>query len=153
MTWTPHVTVAAIAEQDGRFLLVEEQVQGHLVINNPAGHLEKAESFIEAVRRETLEETGWEFEPDAITGIYLWTNAALRITFLRVAFCGRCLRQHAERPLDRGIVGPRWLTRKELGNGSVKLRSPLVTRCLDDYLKGRRFPLDLLACLEPATHG
>lgn len=151
MTWTPHVTVAAIAEQDAHFLVVEEKVHGRLVVNNPAGHLEADESFTDAVRRETLEETGWEFSPDAVTGIYLWTSTVLHTTFLRIAFCGRCTRQHAERPLDAGIVGPKWLTRAELGDSKVQLRSPLVLRCIDDYLAGRRFPLDLLACLDPPT--
>lgn len=147
MTWTPHVTVAAIAEREGRFLVVEERVHGALVINNPAGHLEEAETFAEGVRRETLEETGWEFEPQAITGIYLWKNPWLGTTFLRVAFCGRCTRHHPDWPLDRGIVSAQWLTREQLG-GDIKLRSPLVLRCIDDYLAGRRFPLDLLACLD-----
>ncbi len=149
MTWKPHLTVAAIAQQDGRFLVVEEKVHGKLVINNPAGHLEEAENFVDAVRRETLEEAGWEFEPEAITGIYLWKNPSLQATFLRIAFYGHCTQHHADRRLDRGIVGPRWYTRTELSNGDLPLRSPLVTRCIDDYLSGRHFPLDLLTCIEP----
>ncbi|MBU6422341.1 MAG: NUDIX hydrolase [Gammaproteobacteria bacterium] len=151
MTWTPHVTVAAIAEQDQRFLVVEEKIRGRLVVNNPAGHLEAGESFADAVRRETLEEAGWEFEPQAITGIYLWTNVTLQTTFLRITFYGHCIRQHKERPLDAGIVGPKWMTRAELARPSVQLRSPLVLRCIDDYLAGRRFPLNLLARLDPAA--
>ena len=141
--------MAAVAEREQRFLVVEEKVRGRLVVNNPAGHLEESENFTDAVRRETLEETGWEFEPDAITGIYLWTNPGIQTTFLRITFCGRCLRQHPDWPLDRGIVGARWLTRAELGDGKFKLRSPLVTLCIDDYLAGRRFPLELLTCIEP----
>lgn len=152
MTWTPHVTVAAIAEQDGRFLVVEEKVHDHLVINNPAGHLESGEGFTDAVRRETLEETGWDFAPDAITGIYLWTSPVLHTTFLRITFFGHCTRQHPERPLDTGIVSAKWMTRAALGNGTVQLRSPLVLRCIDDYLAGRRFPLDLLGCLDSAAN-
>ncbi|MDE1886894.1 MAG: NUDIX hydrolase [Gammaproteobacteria bacterium] len=151
MTWTPHVTVAAIAEQHKRFLIVEEKVRDRLVLNNPAGHLEAGESFTAAVRRETMEETGWEFEPDAVTGIYLWTNAAIHTTFLRITFCGRCLRQHPDHTLDTGIVAPRWMTREELGVTSVQLRSPLVLRCIDDYLGGRRYPLDLLASLDSSA--
>ncbi|MGH8397559.1 MAG: NUDIX hydrolase [Gammaproteobacteria bacterium] len=150
MTWKPDVTVAAIAQRDDRFLVVEEEVHGTLVINNPAGHLEEAESFVDAVRRETLEETGWEFEPEAITGIYLWKNPSLQTTFLRITFCGHCTQHHADSRLDRGIVGPRWCTRHELGTGDLHLRSPLVTRCIDDYLRGRRFPIDLLTCIEPS---
>lgn len=151
MIWKPHVTVAAIAEHDGRFLLVEERVHDTLVINNPAGHLEESESFIDAVRRETLEETGWEFEPDAVTGIYLLKNLSLDATFLRIAFCGHCTRHHPDRPLDRGIIGPRWLARAELDSVSLSLRSPLVTHCIDDYLAGRRFPLDILTCIAPVA--
>src|SRR5215472_278836 len=113
MVWKPHVTVAAVAERDGRFLVVEEKVRGEHVLNNPAGHLEPAESLLDAVRRETLEETGWEFEPDAVIGVYLWQNPELDDTFLRVAFSGHCLHHHPDRPLDKGIIGPRWLTRAE----------------------------------------
>jgi len=148
MVWKPHVTVAAIAEQDGRFLVVEEKVRGQLVINNPAGHLEESESFESAVTREMLEETGWEFQPERLTGIYLWKNPRLDKTFLRVTFFGRCLRHYPDRPLDRGIVGPKWLTRAELGNGTHTLRSPLVLRSIDDYLAGARYPLELLTCLQ-----
>lgn len=153
MRWKPHVTVAAVAERDGRFLLVEEEVRGRRVFNNPAGHLEKSESLTDAVRREALEESGWEFEPEAITGIYLWTNPAVHIPYLRVTFCGHCIRQHPERPLDHGILGPHWLTRSELDNGTIRLRTPLVTRCIDDYLAGKRFSLDLLTWIEPTPAG
>lgn len=146
MVWKPHVTVAAIAEQDNRFLMVEERVRGHLVINNPAGHLEESENFQDAVRREVLEETGWEFEPDHVTGIYLWKNQRLDTTFLRVTFFGRCVQHDPDRPLDRGIVGPKWLTRDELTSGKHSLRSPMVVRCIDDYLAGARYPLDVLTC-------
>lgn len=151
MRWKPHVTVAAIAERDGHFLVVEEEVHGRRVINNPAGHLEEAESFLNAVKRETLEESGWEFEPEAITGIYLWTNLVLQIPYLRITFCGHAIRQHPEQPLDHGILGPQWLTRAELDSGVCKLRTPLVTRCIDDYLAGRRFPLDLLTQIGPLS--
>lgn len=146
MVWKPHVTVAAIAEQDGRFLVVEERVRGQLVINNPAGHLEESESFQAAICREVLEETGWEFEPDRLTGIYLWKNKRLDTTFLRVTFFGHCRRHHPDQPLDRGIVGPKWLSRDELASGQHALRSPMVVRCIDDYLAGIHYPLELLTC-------
>ena len=145
MVWKPHVTVAAIAERDGRFLVVEEEVRGKRVFNNPAGHLEPGESFIDAVRRETLEETGWEFTPDAVTGIYLWKNPEVDATFLRVAFHGRCLRHDPARPLDKGIVAPHWLSRTELADGKYALRSHMVLRCIDDALAGARYPLQLLS--------
>jgi phosphatase NudJ len=146
MVWKPHVTVAAIAEQKGRFLVVEERVRGQLVLNNPAGHLEESESFLAAIQREMLEETGWDYEPEFLTGIYLWKNRRLDTTFLRLTFFGRCVRHHPDLPLDKGIIGPKWLTRDELGNGQHTLRSPMVTRCIDDYLAGRRHPLELLTC-------
>ena len=145
MVWKPHVTVAAIAERDGRFLVVEEEVHGRRVLNNPAGHLEPGEGFVEAVRRESLEETGWEFAPDAVTGIYLWKNPELDASFVRVAFHGRCAFHHPERKLDKGIIGPHWFTRTELVEGRLPLRSPMVLRCIDDYLAGHRYPLELLS--------
>lgn len=145
MIWKPHVTVAAVVERDGRFLVVEEDVHGERVLNNPAGHLEPGESFLDAVRRETLEETGWEFLPEAVTGIYLWKNPQLDATFVRVAFHGRCGKHHPERPLDKGIVAPHWLTRTELAAGSRRLRSPMVLRCIDDCVAGRRYSLDILS--------
>ena len=148
MIWKPHVTVAAVVERDGRFLVVEEEVHGERVLNNPAGHLEPGESFLEAVRREALEETGWEFDPEAVVGIYLWQHPRLDDTFLRVAFSGRCLRHHADRPLDKGIIGPQWLSRAALGDGTRPLRSPLVLRCIDDHISGLRYPLQLLTHLD-----
>ena len=149
MTWNPHVTVAAIIQQEDHFLMVEEDVRGTRVNDNPAGHLEENKSFLDAVCRETLEETGWEFEPDAVTGIYLWKNMSVETTFLRIAFCGRCIHHHPSRPLDQGIIGFRWYTHPELADGTLSLRSPLVTLCIDDFLAGLRFPLELLTCLEP----
>ena len=143
MVWKPHVTVAAVVEREGRYLIVEEDVRGERVFNNPAGHLEPGESLVDAVRRETLEETGWEFEPDAITGVYLWKNA--EATFLRVAFRGRCLKHNPDRRLDHGIVAAHWLTREELAGGRYPLRTPLVLNCIDDLLAGRRYPLELLS--------
>ena len=151
MVWKPHVTVAAVAERDGRFLVVEEDVRGKRVFNNPAGHLEPGESLLDAVRRETLEETGWDFEPDALTGIYLWHNPEVDATFLRVTFHGRCLRRHPERRLDHGIVAAHWLSREELASGRYTLRTPLVLRCIDDLLAGRRYPLDVLSHLPDPT--
>jgi ADP-ribose pyrophosphatase YjhB (NUDIX family) len=147
MVWKPHVTVAAVAERDGRFLVVEEEIRGKRVFNNPAGHLDPGESLIDAVRRETLEETGWDFEPEAVTGIYLWKNSEVDATFLRIAFHGRCVRHHPERKLDHGIVAAHWLTRTELASGRHPLRTPLVLNCIDDMLAGRRYPLELLSHL------
>ncbi len=143
--WCPHVTVAAIAERDGGFLLVEETIEGRKVINQPAGHLEPGESLIAAVRREALEETAWHFEPEGIVGVYRW-EAPAGETFLRVAFRGRLVGHEASRSLDPAIDAVRWLTRSELelAHTEARLRSPLVWQSIQDYCAGRHYPLDLL---------
>jgi 8-oxo-dGTP pyrophosphatase MutT (NUDIX family) len=147
MVWKPDVTVAAIAERDGRFLLVEERASGRVVINQPAGHLEDGETFLEAVVRETLEETAWGFEPRAIVGVYVWRPAHMNRTFLRIAFSGELAGHDSARPLDHGILRTRWLNREELAQPRARLRSPLVLQCVDDYLAGARFPLSLISHL------
>jgi 8-oxo-dGTP pyrophosphatase MutT (NUDIX family) len=152
MIWKPHVTVSAVCERDGRFLVVEERVQGALVINNPAGHLEDDESLVEAVLRETREETGWQFAPEAVTGLYLWKSPASSKTFLRVNFFGHAMHHDPDQVLDRGIVRALWMGRDELA-ASGRLRSPLVLRCVDDYLAGKHYPLDVLTHLEPGADG
>ena len=144
MIWKPHVTVAAIAEQDGRYLMVEEETGGRIVINQPAGHLDEGESLLQAVIRETLEETAWHFVPDAITGVYLWRSDSSASTYLRVCFSGTCRDHEPARSLDSGIVRAIWMSRTDLGDAVQRLRSPMVLRCLDDHLSGRRFPLALL---------
>jgi len=143
MTWKPHVTVAAIIEQDGKFLMVEEISDGETVINQPAGHLNDNEDLVTAVIRETLEETTRDFTPSMITGIYQWTSSRDGKTFLRVCFCGDCGQHNPELELDEGILRTLWLTRDELLGAS--LRSPMVICCIDDYLAGKRYPLDLLS--------
>ncbi|MEW5791903.1 MAG: NUDIX hydrolase [Pseudomonadota bacterium] len=144
MIWTPHVTVAAVVEENGRFLLVEEAAEGRRVFNQPAGHWEEGESLAEAAVRETLEETGYAFTPEAVLGIYHWRHPRRDITFLRVAFVGSIGGYDPDRPLDQGIIGPRWLSRAELLGRIDRLRSPQVLRCVDDYLAGRRYPLEML---------
>lgn len=149
MRWKANVTVAAVIEQDGRFLMIEENADGETVINQPAGHLEKDESLLAAVKREVLEETAWEFAPHAIVGIYLYPSRTNDLTYLRVCFSGEGLRHHAQQPLDAGIIQARWMSRDELqANRSARLRSPLVLRCIDDYLAGNRYPLDMLSYVE-----
>jgi 8-oxo-dGTP pyrophosphatase MutT (NUDIX family) len=147
MIWKPDVTVAAVVEREGRFLLVEEYVGQALVINQPAGHLEPNESLIEAAIRETLEETAWRFEPEAISGVYLWRHPERDVTYLRVAFAGRLTEHLRDRNLDHGIQRTLWLSRDEILQRSTDVRSPLVIRCIDDYLIGARYPLDLLTHL------
>jgi 8-oxo-dGTP pyrophosphatase MutT (NUDIX family) len=144
MIWKPHTTVAAVIERDGKFLMVEEDINGRIVINQPAGHLDPGESLIDAVIRETREETAWRFHPQALTGLYRWHNPHNDRTYLRATFCGHCDDLNATQKLDRGIVRALWLSRDELLAKPDKLRSPMVIRCIDDYLAGQRFPLDLL---------
>jgi ADP-ribose pyrophosphatase YjhB (NUDIX family) len=151
MAWKPDVTVAAVIEREGRFLLVEEHVGERLVINQPAGHLEANESLIDAAIREALEETAWDFVPEAVSGIYLWQHPERNISFLRVAFAGKVTEHHSNRRLDRGIRRTLWLTRDEVLQRSGQLRSPMVLQCIDDYLAGQRHPLSVLThMLNPA---
>jgi 8-oxo-dGTP pyrophosphatase MutT (NUDIX family) len=149
MVWKPDVTVAAVAERDGKFLFVEERASGRVVLNQPAGHLEDGETFLEAVVRETLEETAWQFEPRAVVGVYVWRPAHLTRTFLRIAFAGELGAHDPARPLDRGILRTRWLTRGQLDGPAMRLRSPLVSQCVDDYMAGARYPLSLISHLMP----
>jgi ADP-ribose pyrophosphatase YjhB (NUDIX family) len=148
--WKPHVTVAAIAEKNNKFLIVEELVDGRLVLNQPAGHLDPGESLTEAVIRETLEESAWSFEPEALVGIQLGQHSVHSRTYLRFCFCGRCEEHHASRPLDQGIKQAIWLSRDQLIDNQHKLRSPMVLGSIDDYLEGKRYSLDIL---EHSTSG
>ncbi|MBD9483848.1 NUDIX hydrolase [Pseudomonas sp. PDM14] len=144
MRFTPHVTVATVIEDQGRFLLVEELADGKAVFNQPAGHLEADESLIDAALRETREETGWAVELTGVTGIYLYTAPSNGITYQRVCFAAKALHAIPDSPLDEGIIGPRWLTRAELAAQPERWRSELVMRCIDDYLAGECFPLSLI---------
>lgn len=139
----PELTVAAVIERNGRFMLVEEHVSGRLVLNQPAGHVEPGESLAEAVIREALEETAWSFVPEAIVGVYLWGRDGVQNPFLRVAFSGRCTAHDSRRKLDDGIERVLWLSREDLLARSPQLRSPMVMRAVDDYGRGIRYPIDL----------
>ncbi|PSS51623.1 NUDIX hydrolase [Pseudomonas sp. BBP2017] len=144
MTWQPHITVATIVEDQGRFLMVEEFKAGKHVFNQPAGHLEANESLLDAARRETLEETAWEVELTGMVGIYLYTAPSNGVTYQRVCFAAHTLKHHPERTLDSDIVRAVWLTREELLADPARWRSELVPRCIDDYLSG---PLHSLALI------
>jgi 8-oxo-dGTP pyrophosphatase MutT (NUDIX family) len=138
------LTVAAIAEEDGRFLFVQERAARRVVLNQPAGHLEPGESLVEAVVREAREETGRAFRPQSVTGLYLWQGPAGR-TVLRVAFAGRVGERAGDAKLDRAIIRTLWLDREQLRARTGEHRSPLVQLCVEDYLRGARYPLEMLS--------
>jgi ADP-ribose pyrophosphatase YjhB (NUDIX family) len=140
--WKPNVTVAAVIERDGRFLLVEEAIGGEVIYNQPAGHLEDGESLLAAVTREVLEETACHFTPEALLGVYRWRKPDGSVTYLRVAFIGSCSEPEPGRNLDEGVLAARWYTRDEAA--ALRLRSPIVLRCIDDYRAGIRHPLSAL---------
>lgn len=152
----PSVTVAAVIEDAGRYLLVEEHTAEGLRLNNPAGHLEQGESPLDAVCREVLEETTRRFEPQALLGVYLsrfWRPASGEdVTYLRLAFIGRAGAPDAARVLDVGIVRTLWLTVAEIRASRERHRSPLVLQCIEDHLAGRRYPLAVLSTDPTVLH-
>ncbi len=146
--WKPSVTVAAIIERGGKFMLVEEETAEGLKLNNPAGHLDPGESLISACAREALEETTHRFTPTALVGVYMsrLQRAATGedITYLRFAFCGDLGEAQPGTRLDHGIVRTLWMTPEEIRASAERHRSPLLLRCMEDYLAGQRLPLQLL---------
>jgi len=150
--WKPSTTVAAIIEQDGKFLLVEEHTPEGLRLNNPAGHLDEGESLVHGCAREALEETMYLFDPTDLVGVYMarfqraasTVQQAEDITYLRFAFAGTLGRLQAGRNLDTGIVRTLWLSPDEMRASAARHRSPLVLQCMEDYLRGQRFPLALI---------
>jgi 8-oxo-dGTP pyrophosphatase MutT (NUDIX family) len=142
--WKPNVTVAAIIEHDGCFLMVEEETRQGIRLNQPAGHLEAGESLIHAVCRETLEETAHPLTPGWLVGIYQLTAPENETSYLRFAFAGRAQAALPDRKLDTGILRAIWLTLAELRACTDRHRSPLVMQCVEDYLSGRRYPLELV---------
>ena len=144
--WKPHVTVAAVIEHDGHFLMVEENTRDGFRLNNPAGHLDPGESPVQACARETLEETAYQFHPTQLVGIHLSRQRRGRedITYMRFAFCGALGNFDPERRLDDGIVRTVWMTPDEIRRSIGLHRSPMVLQCIDDYVLGKRYPLDLV---------
>jgi 8-oxo-dGTP pyrophosphatase MutT (NUDIX family) len=141
MSWKPDLTVAAIIEREGHFLLVEERIRGRRVFNQPAGHVEEGETLLAAVIRETQEETAWRFIPEYFLGIYLWRAPRSGHSTLRLAFTGSVTEHNPQQALDPPVLSTHWLTRAEIQSRQAALRSPLVTRCIEDYIGGRRLPL------------
>jgi 8-oxo-dGTP pyrophosphatase MutT (NUDIX family) len=146
-TFRPSVTVAAIIEREGRFLLIEEETSDGIRLNQPAGHLDPYESLEQAVIREVLEETAHEFIPEGLVGMYISRyhskSRGTDVTYLRFTYCGKAGEEY-DRPLDDGILRTMWMTRDELVATQDRHRSPMVLRCVDDYLAGKRTSLDLL---------
>ncbi|MBL8298769.1 MAG: NUDIX hydrolase [Rhodanobacteraceae bacterium] len=149
LVWRPRVTVATIVPKDDRYLLVEEDIRGRMLLNQPAGHLEPGESLAAAARRETREETGWDIELECLVAIHQWVNAELDRHFLRFTFAARPLRRYAEQPLDAGIRAALWMSRTEIAAATSRLRSPLILASIDAWLGGQRLPLDSLQYLVP----
>jgi 8-oxo-dGTP pyrophosphatase MutT (NUDIX family) len=141
--WRPSVTVAAVIERDGRFLLVEELIDGRKVLNQPAGHLDPGESLAAACAREAMEETAHRFEPTGLVGIYRWYYEPKDVTFLRFCFRGNLLGKE-DRPLDKEIIRLHWLSAAQV-KASAAVRSPLVYRCIEDWLAGRNYPLEVFS--------
>ncbi|MHB1236792.1 MAG: NUDIX hydrolase [Gallionella sp.] len=144
MVWKPNVTVAAVIEGEGRFLLVEEETSQGLRYNQPAGHLEAGESLVAAVVRETLEESAYHFLPQHLLGVYRWHSGESDTTYLRFAFTGKITGHEPGRKLDSGIMQALWLSPEQILATRSRHRSPLILRCVEDHIAGKRYPLELL---------
>jgi ADP-ribose pyrophosphatase YjhB (NUDIX family) len=147
MQWTPHTTVAAIVENNGKFLLVEETTDRGNRFNQPAGHLEDNETLLEAVVRETFEETAYEFKPEALLGVYHWKHEHNTTTYLRFTYIGSVSNHQPELALDDGIIRTVWMTIEEIRSKAMLMRSPQVITCIEDYLNGQKFPLSVVTHL------
>lgn len=145
--WYPHLTVATIIENQGNFLMVKEISDGKTVINQPAGHLEKDETLMEAAVRETLEETGWHVNIDTLIGFYLYNSPHNKVTYFRALFAATAIRHDKDRALDNGILEASWLNIEEIKDRTEMLRSPMVLQCIEDYQNGKRLPLDSISHL------
>ena len=145
--WKPNVTVAAIVQRHDRFLLVEEHTRDGLRLNTPAGHLDPAETPLQACVREVLEEAAYDFTPTALVGIYMnrfvRTRTGSDITYLRFAFTGDLGEFHEGRALDHGVLRTLWMTLEELEASADRHRSPMVLQSVRDYLAGQRFGLNM----------
>jgi len=143
--WYPHLTVATIIENNGNFLIVKELSDGKTVLNQPAGHVDENETLIEAAVRETLEETGWHVQIDALVGFYMYTSPSNGTTYFRALFTATALKEEPNYRLDDGILEALWLNLEEIRERQSMLRSPMVLQCVEDYLAGKRLPLDYIS--------
>lgn len=145
--WKPNTTVAAIVEQNGKFLLVEETTNRGNRFNQPAGHLEDGETLIQAVIRETMEESAYDFIPEALLGVYHWKHTLNDTTYLRFAFIGKVGAHFPTQQLDDGILRAVWMTADEIRENQHLTRSSQVLVCIEDYLAGKRFPIEVITNL------
>lgn len=143
--WYPHLTVATIVEKNGKFLIVKELSDGKVVLNQPAGHLDENETLFDAAVRETLEETGWHVKVEALVGFYLYSSPTNNTTYFRALFTAAALNEEANYTLDDGILEAQWLSLEEIKQQQSILRSPMVLTCIEDYLAGKRLPLDTIS--------
>lgn len=148
MIWKPNVTVAAVIERDGKFLLVEENTTEGLLFNQPAGHWEPGETLEQGAAREVLEESAYHFTAQHLLGIYRWHSDRSGVTYLRFAYAGIITAYEPDRALDEGIVRAVWMTPDEIRATQNRHRSPLILRCVEDYLAGKRYPLELITHYE-----
>lgn len=146
-TWKPNATVAAIVEENGKFLLVEEETSRGNRFNQPAGHLEDNETILSAVIRETLEETAYDFQPEALLGIYHWKHTHNDTTYLRFAFIGQVQNHRPDQTLDDGIIRTVWMSIEEMREKAALMRSEQVLTCAEDYLSGKHYPLETITHL------
>ncbi len=145
--WKPNATVAAIIEQNGKFLLVEEETDRGNRFNQPAGHLEDDETLLEAVVRETMEESAYEFMPEKLLGIYQWKHTHNKTTYLRFAFIGKVGKHYPTQALDTGIIQALWMSIDEIREKAHLMRSDQVLCCIEDYLAGKSYPLEVITNL------
>ena len=143
------VTVGALVERDGKYLIIEERVSGALVLTQPGGHIEAGESPEDAARREALEEAGCEIDIHCLLGVYRWVQPRTKRQFLRILFLADLLEERPNYPLDTGIEAVHWMSLAALRRRRHDLRTPVVTRCIEDYRAGRRQPFELLRRMSP----
>lgn len=143
------LTVAAVVEHEGKYLLVEERAMGQRVFGQPGGHIETGESPEQAVERETLEETGCKVRCNDLVGVYLWIHPQTRQQYLRIVYSAAFIDCDESLPLDEGILSRRWMTLEDLRDRKAVLRSPAVLRCVQDYVAGLRQSDALLTGMLP----